>query len=74
MKLNELIAYCNKSWNGDWEGFINMLQKKAYFTAVNKNKVYAFDGLKDAKELSEMLVMADDYYMDNYKKLRKLVH
>lgn len=71
MELKNIIKYCNKNWKGDWEAFINMLQQKAFFAKVENKKVFAFDGLKDAIELEQMLVMADDYYMDNFEKLRK---
>jgi len=50
------------------EDFIMMLQQKATFTACNKKKVYAFDGMKTAKTLQKWLIIADD----NYEKLKQI--
>lgn len=56
----ELVIKYKNQFGGTAMQFVDMLQKKSYFAALNNRQVYAFDGLKDEKELEQMLILADD--------------
>lgn len=61
-------AYYQKWASGSKDSqmnFLDMLQRKAYNAGLQNRKFYAFDGMKSAKELNQMLVIADDLLSAN---------
>ena len=61
MKITKKMvkAYFIK-FGGDKTNFTNMLLVKLNFAITEKRKVYAFDGMKDAKQLQVIFDIADN--------------